>query len=106
MDEREIKSDKVLKELKESCKKHGVEGYLFTTMDKKNDEAAYYFSYPKDLTDEEALELLCMVTGRVLTEYLLYVVAEKRREVGLELLEGSLNFATHIEEKEKGEENA
>ena len=102
--EREIKSNKVIEELKESCKRHGVEGYLFTTMDEKNDEAAFYFSFPNNVSKERGLELLVMITGRTLAELLLLVNPEHRREVGLEILEDSLGFVTHIEEK-KSEEN-
>ena len=100
-EKKEIKSDKVIKELKESCKRNGVEGYLFATMDKKNDEEAYYFSYPKNITIEDAIGLLGMISGRVLSEFLLFFDAEKRREVGQDILDDSLGFVKHIEEKEK-----
>lgn len=103
--EREIKSDKVIEELKESCKRHGVEGYLFTTMDEKNNEAAWYFSFPKNIPEEDVFKLLYMITGRIVTELLLFVNPEQRRETGLEILDASLGFATHIEEKESEEKN-
>ncbi len=99
-EKREIKSDRVIEELKRSCEKNGVEGYLFTTMDEKNDEAAYYYSPPKNIPTKNSIGLLCMITGRILAEFLLDVDAEKRREVGLNILEDALGFATHIEERE------